>query len=134
MKCNVGGMDRTGRIVLGIVLLVVGLLAPIEMMWRIVALVVAAVALTVGSSPSARTQPCGCAGAISVCASDFNSVGLLARGSNRSGNVLGIGASSEGDSSALPGSVLRVMDLHHHAGHDLGHPPGAADNFNPWSS
>lgn len=45
MKCNVGGMDRTGRIVLGIVLLVVGLLAPIEMMWRIVALVVAAVAL-----------------------------------------------------------------------------------------
>ena len=45
MKCNVGGMDRTGRIVLGIVLLVVGLLAPIETMWRIVALVVAAIAL-----------------------------------------------------------------------------------------
>lgn len=45
MKCNVGGMDRTGRIVLGIVLLVVGLLAPIDTMWRIVALVVAAIAL-----------------------------------------------------------------------------------------
>ncbi|BCB27485.1 hypothetical protein SKTS_23710 [Sulfurimicrobium lacus] len=45
MKCNVGGMDRTGRIVLGIVLLVVGLLAPIDTMWRIVALVIAAIAL-----------------------------------------------------------------------------------------
>lgn len=45
MKCNVGGIDRTGRIVLGIVLLVVGLAAPLEMIWRIVALVVAAVAL-----------------------------------------------------------------------------------------
>jgi hypothetical protein len=45
MKCNVGGIDRTGRIVLGIALLVVGLAAPLEMTWRIVALVVAAVAL-----------------------------------------------------------------------------------------
>lgn len=45
MKCNVGGVDRTGRIVTGIVLLVVGLVAPVEMTWRIVALVVAAVAL-----------------------------------------------------------------------------------------
>lgn len=45
MKCNVGGIDRTGRIVLGIVLLIVGLLAPIETSWRIVALVIAAIAL-----------------------------------------------------------------------------------------
>lgn len=45
MKCNVGGIDRTGRIVLGIVLLLVGLVAPIEMTWRIVALVIAAIAL-----------------------------------------------------------------------------------------
>lgn len=45
MKCNVGGVDRTGRIVIGIVLLVVGLAAPLEMTWRIVALVVAAIAL-----------------------------------------------------------------------------------------
>lgn len=45
MKCNVGGVDRNGRIVIGIVLLVVGLVAPIEMTWRIVALVVAAIAL-----------------------------------------------------------------------------------------
>lgn len=45
MKCNVGGIDRTGRIVLGIALLVVGLAAPIEMSWRIVALVIAAIAL-----------------------------------------------------------------------------------------
>ena len=45
MKCNVGGIDRIGRIVIGIVLLVVGLAAPIEMTWRIVALVIAAIAL-----------------------------------------------------------------------------------------
>jgi hypothetical protein len=45
MKCNVGGIDRTGRIVLGIVLLLVGLTAPIEMTWRIAALVIAAIAL-----------------------------------------------------------------------------------------
>lgn len=45
MKCNVGGIDRTGRIVIGVVLLVVGLAAPIEMTWRIVALVIAAIAL-----------------------------------------------------------------------------------------
>ena len=40
MKCNVGGIDRNRRIVLGIALLVVGLAAPLEMTWRIVALVV----------------------------------------------------------------------------------------------
>jgi len=45
MKCNVGGIDRTGRIVIGIVLLVAGLAAPIDMTWRIVALVIAAIAL-----------------------------------------------------------------------------------------
>jgi hypothetical protein len=45
MKPNVGGIDRIGRIVIGIVLLIVGLAAPIDMTWRIVALVVAAVAL-----------------------------------------------------------------------------------------
>ena len=45
MKCNVGGMDRTGRIVVGIVLLIVGLAAPVELIWRIVALVVAGIAL-----------------------------------------------------------------------------------------
>ena len=45
MKCNVGGIDRIGRIVVGIVLLVVGIVAPIEMTWRIVALVIAAIAL-----------------------------------------------------------------------------------------
>ena len=45
MKCNVGGIDRTGRIVLGIVLLVIGLMAPVEMAWRIVALIIAAIAL-----------------------------------------------------------------------------------------
>lgn len=45
MKPNVGGMDRTGRIVLGVVLLIVGLAAPVGAMWQIVLLVLAAVAL-----------------------------------------------------------------------------------------
>lgn len=45
MKCNVGGIDRTGRIVIGAVLLAVGLLAPLEMPWRIAALAVAVIAL-----------------------------------------------------------------------------------------
>lgn len=45
MKPNVGGIDRIARIVVGIVLLIIGLAAPLEMAWRIVALVVAAIAL-----------------------------------------------------------------------------------------
>ena len=45
MKPNVGGMDLNVRIVLGIVLLLVGLMAPIGAAWQIVALVVATVAL-----------------------------------------------------------------------------------------
>lgn len=45
MKCNVGGNDRTVRIVLGVVLLIVGLTSPIDMVWRAVALVIAAIAL-----------------------------------------------------------------------------------------
>lgn len=45
MKSNVGGADRTVRIIVGIALLLVGLVAPLEMTWRIVALVIAAIAL-----------------------------------------------------------------------------------------
>lgn len=45
MKCNVGGIDRTARIIIGIVLLVVALVAPIEMPWRIAAAVIAVGAL-----------------------------------------------------------------------------------------
>lgn len=45
MKPNVGGVDRIGRIVIGLVLLGVGLLAPMEVTWRVVALIVAAIAL-----------------------------------------------------------------------------------------
>ena len=48
MKCNVGGIDRTGRIAIGIVLLLVGLAAPLDMIWRIVVLIVAAIALLTG--------------------------------------------------------------------------------------
>jgi len=46
MKCNVGGMDRAGRIVLGIALLLVGLLVPtLDATLRIVLYVIAAIAL-----------------------------------------------------------------------------------------
>ena len=45
MKHNVGGFDLTVRIVGGMVLLLIGLVAPISTLWQIVALAVAAVAL-----------------------------------------------------------------------------------------
>ena len=45
MKCNVGGMDRNIRIVVGITLLLVGVIVPMGTMWQIVVLVVAAIAL-----------------------------------------------------------------------------------------
>ncbi len=45
MKCNVGGMDRTARIVLGVVLLAVGFFAPLSAAWQIVVFVIAAIAL-----------------------------------------------------------------------------------------
>ncbi len=64
MKCNVGGIDRTGRIVIGIVLLVVGLAAPIEMTWKIAALVVAAIAL---ATSIARFCPANAAFGINTC-------------------------------------------------------------------
>ncbi len=45
MKLNVGGMDRTARIIGGVVLVLVAALAPIDMTWRIVAGVIAVIAL-----------------------------------------------------------------------------------------
>jgi hypothetical protein len=45
MQCNVGGVDRTGRIVIGIVLLLLGLLAPMSVGWKVLVFVLAAVAL-----------------------------------------------------------------------------------------
>ena len=45
MNHNVGGIDRSGRLVLGIVLLLVALIAPVTMTLRIVLLVIAAIAL-----------------------------------------------------------------------------------------
>ncbi len=45
MKCNVGGVDRTARIVLGLVLLAVGFFVQLDMTWRIVVLVIGAIAL-----------------------------------------------------------------------------------------
>ena len=45
MKCNVGKTDRIIRIVLGVIFLVAGIVAPVGMTWRVVLLVIAAVAL-----------------------------------------------------------------------------------------
>lgn len=45
MKHNVGGMDLSARIVVGVILLIAGLTAPVGMAWQIVALFIAAVAL-----------------------------------------------------------------------------------------
>jgi len=48
MKRNVGGADRTFRIVLGVVLIAIALLVPLEPVWRGVLLVLAAIALITG--------------------------------------------------------------------------------------
>lgn len=64
MKCNVGGIDRTGRIVIGVVLLAVGLAAPLEITWRIVALAVAAIALV---TATVRFCPANAAFGINTC-------------------------------------------------------------------
>jgi len=45
MQCNVGGADRGFRIVLGLALVIIGLWVPMAPFWRIVAFVVAAIAL-----------------------------------------------------------------------------------------
>jgi disulfide bond formation protein DsbB len=48
MKCNVGGMDRIGRLVLGVVLLIIGFLAPLEPLWQTIIFIIAAIALITG--------------------------------------------------------------------------------------
>jgi hypothetical protein len=48
MKCNVGGMDMTARLIIGAVLLVVGLAVPLNAIWQTVVLVLAAIALLTG--------------------------------------------------------------------------------------
>lgn len=45
MKLNVGGIDRAGRIVLGVVMVLVAAFAPVDVVWRVVAGVIAAIAL-----------------------------------------------------------------------------------------
>lgn len=67
MRCNVGGIDRTGRIVVGIVLLVVGLVAPIEMTLRIVVLAIAAIALV---TAIVRFCPANALFGVSTCEDD----------------------------------------------------------------
>jgi hypothetical protein len=64
MKCNVGGIDRTSRIVAGVVLLVVGVAAPVEMTWRVLALAIAAIALV---TAFVRFCPVNAAFGISTC-------------------------------------------------------------------
>lgn len=48
MKKNVGGADRIFRIVLGVVLIAIALLTPLDPVWRGVLLVLAAIALITG--------------------------------------------------------------------------------------
>ncbi|WP_303905353.1 YgaP family membrane protein [Thiohalomonas denitrificans] len=48
MKCNVGGADRTIRIVLGIVLLAIGLFYPLSTLWQTLALIVGAIGVVTG--------------------------------------------------------------------------------------
>ncbi len=64
MKCNVGGMDRTSRIAMGVVLLVVGVVAPIDMVWRVLALVIAAIALV---TATVRFCPANAVFGINTC-------------------------------------------------------------------
>jgi uncharacterized membrane protein HdeD (DUF308 family) len=48
MRCNVGGADRTVRIVAGIVLIAVGLLYPLSVAWQTAVFVVGVIALLTG--------------------------------------------------------------------------------------
>ena len=45
MLCNVGGIDRTGRFIVGIVLLVIAFLAPLAAVWKTILFILAAIAL-----------------------------------------------------------------------------------------
>lgn len=45
MTCNVGGIDRIGRTIIGIVLLAVGFWAPLSLVWDTVVFVVAGILL-----------------------------------------------------------------------------------------
>ena len=45
LSCNVGGADKTARIVLGLVLIAVGLFAGLGTTWTIIAYAVAVIAL-----------------------------------------------------------------------------------------
>lgn len=45
MRQNVGGVDRTGRLIIGVILLLIGLFAPLAAVWKTIILVLAAVAL-----------------------------------------------------------------------------------------
>lgn len=48
MKCNVGGMDMTVRLIAGLVLLVIGLTIPMNAIVQVIVFVVAAIALITG--------------------------------------------------------------------------------------
>jgi membrane protein implicated in regulation of membrane protease activity len=79
MKCNVGGIDRTGRIVLGIALLLVGLLVPtLSMVLRILVFVVAAVALV---TAAVRYCPANALLGINSCGTEKEAGGRAAPGS-----------------------------------------------------
>lgn len=66
MKCNVGGIDRISRILIGIVLLIVGFAAPFEMILRVAILAVAAIALV---TAAVRFCPVNAALGLNTCES-----------------------------------------------------------------
>ncbi len=67
MKPNVGGLDRTARIVIGVALLLIAIFAPIETTWRIVALIVAAIGFV---TAAARFCPINAALGVNTCTTE----------------------------------------------------------------
>lgn len=72
MKCNVGGVDRIARIVVGIVLVLVGLLAPLSAGWQTVVFIVAAIALV---TAVVRYCPANAAIGVNTCKPEERAAG-----------------------------------------------------------
>ena len=57
MQCNVGGVDRAARTIIGLVLLAVGFLAPLSTLWQVIAFVLAPTALLTPAVPYCPLHP-----------------------------------------------------------------------------
>jgi hypothetical protein len=49
MKCNVGGVDMTARLIIGAVLIAVGFVVPMNTVWQTVVFVLGGIALVTGA-------------------------------------------------------------------------------------